>query len=493
MKILYKIGEFPDPGDRDLYNGIEEINKENYKDAFKNFEKGSNYDNEYALLFTAMLYYTGFGFAKRDPAKAMSMFKKIALEWKTPVAQYLMGVMYLYGDKGISQHQKQSLHWLTLAAENGWSDAMAHLGYAYLLSDFIEKDEKKAVVWIEKVAKKDDEETKPMDDGTLYLFGNKNFEICTTHAEKNMIATLDLSISTEITSPIYYLNLEKFSTGLNSENARPVMVWNALANKKSSNVAACQMLFATMLRSSPYIIAPNGRHQSIYWAKKAAKNGSSLASMFVARAYETGDGVHQDYKEAIKWYKITHERKGDIEAAYRIGVLYHNGRGVVSDCQIALKYFNYRVLEGDHGPSYLLMGDIYEHGRDGAPQCYKKAYHCYLKSSECGVTRGSIAIGKLYRMGLGVPVDNEKAFQWISKAVAMDCPIGYFNLGHLYLTGYRGKIDVDKALPLLKRAADGGHFDAVLYIALAQEIKRRGVVDVDPKIFNDLYSQQSFF
>ena len=37
-----------------------------------------------------------------------------------------------------------------------------------------------------------------------------------------------------------------------------------------------------------------------------------------------GDGAPQDYKEAVKWYRLAAEQ-GDANAQYNLGVMYDNG------------------------------------------------------------------------------------------------------------------------------------------------------------------------
>ena len=37
--------------------------------------------------------------------------------------------------------------------------------------------------------------------------------------------------------------------------------------------------------------------------------------------YDNGDGVPQDYKEAVKWYRLAAEQ-GDASAQYNLGLMY---------------------------------------------------------------------------------------------------------------------------------------------------------------------------
>ncbi|GAA5798513.1 hypothetical protein HPULCUR_003917 [Helicostylum pulchrum] len=414
MEIIYKIDDFPNPGDQDVYRGIQEINKGNYQEAQKYFEKGSNYDNEYASLFNALHYYTGFGFAKRDPSKAMNVFKKIALEWNNPVAQYLIGAMYLQGDKGISKHEKNAMKWLLLAAENNWADAMVFLGSGYRDGIHFEKDMLKALGWFRKVAQKDDSDTAPIDDGTLYLFGNKEFEL---HVKQSDIDIIKATIDQEVFSPAHYLDPLLNPITVECGERLNISVWSILTNKKSRGVIPSQLLIGAMYSPETADILPANGPKSTYFFKKAAKNRNGKACMLLGFAYECGTNGEQDSVEALKWYNKTLELHGDIEAAYRIGVILYNGKGVRTDCKVALKYFKLRVSDSDHGPSHVFMGDIYEKGKDGVPRNYILARQHFEKAFGCGEVRAAIALTRFYSEGLGVRKDPKKSEEWMMKAV----------------------------------------------------------------------------
>jgi TPR repeat protein len=46
--------------------------------------------------------------------------------------------------------------------------------------------------------------------------------------------------------------------------------------------------------------------------------------------YHKGEGVKQDYFEAVKWYKTATEQ-GDPRAQFNLGYMYGNGQGVKQD------------------------------------------------------------------------------------------------------------------------------------------------------------------
>ena len=61
--------------------------------------------------------------------------------------------------------------------------------------------------------------------------------------------------------------------------------------------------------------------------------------------YDNGQGVPQDYKEAVRLYRLSAEQ-GFAEAQYNLGVMYYNGQGVPQDYVSAHMWWN---LSGSNG------------------------------------------------------------------------------------------------------------------------------------------------
>ena len=61
--------------------------------------------------------------------------------------------------------------------------------------------------------------------------------------------------------------------------------------------------------------------------------------------YRNGWGVSQDYKEAVRWYRLAAEQ-GHAMAQSNLGVMYRNGEGVLADFIIAHMWFNIAASQG---------------------------------------------------------------------------------------------------------------------------------------------------
>ena len=62
--------------------------------------------------------------------------------------------------------------------------------------------------------------------------------------------------------------------------------------------------------------------------------------------YVNGLGVLQDYKEAVKWYRLAAEQ-GLAQAQSNLGFMYGKGQGVLQDYVMAHMYFNIAAVTSD--------------------------------------------------------------------------------------------------------------------------------------------------
>ena len=70
-------------------------------------------------------------------------------------------------------------------------------------------------------------------------------------------------------------------------------------------------------------------------------------------SYYNGDGVLQDYKEAVKWYKLAAEQ-GYANAQYNLGKMYAKGQGVIQDYKEALKWYKLAAAKGYKDAGFIV-------------------------------------------------------------------------------------------------------------------------------------------
>src|SRR5262249_30980668 len=64
---------------------------------------------------------------------------------------------------------------------------------------------------------------------------------------------------------------------------------------------------------------------------KLALNGEAAAQYALGMRYGTGDGVKQDYHEAMSWFRQAADQ-GDVRAQAKLAIWYWAGRGAAKDC-----------------------------------------------------------------------------------------------------------------------------------------------------------------
>ena len=76
-------------------------------------------------------------------------------------------------------------------------------------------------------------------------------------------------------------------------------------------------------------------------------------------------------------------------------------------------------------------------------------------------------LGYAYVKGFILPQNNQKAFEWYSKATDKGHPAGQYNLGQCYLNGVGTEKDNVKATELFKKSAEQGYAGGQLQLAIS--------------------------
>jgi hypothetical protein len=119
---------------------------------------------------------------------------------------------------------------------------------------------------------------------------------------------------------------------------------------------------------------PQNYAEALKWFRKAAEQGYAMGQNNLAHMYHVGLGVPQNYAEALKWFRKAAEQ-GEASAQNGLGYMYEHGQGVPQNYAEALKWFRKAVERGYAGGQHNL-GYVYEHG-EGVQQSYVRAYMWY--------------------------------------------------------------------------------------------------------------------
>ena len=138
-------------------------------------------------------------------------------------------------------------------------------------------------------------------------------------------------------------------------------------------------------------------YHAMYWYLQAANNGHADATYKVGLFFEYGRYVKEDITRAISWY-IKAAKNGSEDAMTKLDEY--------SELVNAIKYHAQR---GDD-EAMTLTGDIYYIHED-----YDAAMNWYLNAADKDNTEAMKEIANMYRNGIGVERDPDKAEAWNSK------------------------------------------------------------------------------
>ena len=160
---------------------------------------------------------------------------------------------------------------------------------------------------------------------------------------------------------------------------------------------------------------PEDDRQAVFWYRKAAEQGNAEAQNNLGAMHATGEGVPEDDRQAVFWYRRAAEQ-GNAIAQNNLGVMYDNGEGVPEDDRQAVFWYRKAAEQGNTGAQNNL-GAMYYNG-EGVPEDDRQAVFWYRKAAEQGNADAQFNLGLMYYNGEGVPEDDVRAYAWFNLAAA---------------------------------------------------------------------------
>ena len=169
-------------------------------------------------------------------------------------------------------------------------------------------------------------------------------------------------------------------------------------------------------------------YEKISQYRQAAEQGNADAQYNIGLCLYNGDGVSQDYKEAIRWFRKA-AGQGCADAQYKLGCCYDNGFGVNQDRRVADWWFWTAAKQGCADAQYK-VGVYYDNCQD----CYEAA-KWYRKAAEQEHADALYSLGECYYWGYGVSQDYNEAVKWYKKAAEQGHADAQCDLGYCYENG----------------------------------------------------------
>lgn len=375
----------------------------------------------------------------KDPSPNKSAFEslkalKSAAKRGNVNAQYELGEKYRKGD-GVDENRKEAKNWYKKAAEHDHAESLCRL------AQFYEEDNNwdglKLAVMYEEAANAGSSEA-AFSLGKLYsedpvdvLYDNDLAIRWFEKVKGEHYAEAQYNLAR------LYIFCEPYQ--VDGEKA----LFHYKCSAQVGYVQAQCELGEFLLNGKAFdgfnrIIIPDAV-EGIKWLKLAAINGCLNAQRSLAKLYDNGGAVKQNFTKSVAWYKKAIDMNDDASAKYHLGCAYEEGRGVEKNLSEAVNWFKKIPEDEWFGELWYKLGRAYEKGL-GIEQDRNEARNHYFKAALEGY---------------------EQAIKWVSKFGTNEMLL---NLGNTLTKSYFHADDV-LAAKLFNKAADRGSVIAAYQLA----------------------------
>jgi len=276
-------------------------------------------------------------------------------------------------------------------ADQGASEAMMVLGYAYYIGEFVELDDDKAVQYMQESCKLNLEEACGAL-GVLHYTGTLvsgyprkvlNFarspDKAVKYFERGCLGTKYSSLEACNSSGVRYLRGE----GVATSEAKARTYFFTACNKGLST--GCYNLGDTYFNSISY---SNDGERGIKYHNIACDASMTLACIDLGKEYETGNTIIQNYNFARVFYDKACELNNP-DGCNLLGMIYFNGKGVTKSKVDAVHYFT-RSCEQGWASGCLNTGRMWKNGSGVKKKDLEKAREFFQEACRLGSEEGCI-------------------------------------------------------------------------------------------------------
>jgi TPR repeat protein len=154
----------------------------------------------------------------------------------------------------------------------------------------------------------------------------------------------------------------------------------------------------------------------------------------------------------------TRAEAGDGAAQTSLAWAYQKGDGVKANMKDAVKWFQ-KAADQNYPDALVGLGEMTQAGQ-GVPRDPTNAAHLYKLAAEKGNVNGQYDLAYLYENGMGVEKDEAQAAKWYRLAAAGGDPTAQYDIGQRYMLGIGVAPNRIEAYKWLKLAAAQGQTDS---------------------------------
>ncbi|KAL8199874.1 hypothetical protein R6Q57_013442 [Mikania cordata] len=201
-----------------------------------------------------------------------------------------------------------------------------------------------------------------------------------------------------------------------------------------------------------------------------AQKGNAVAMYKIGIFYYFGlRGVRRDHAKAFSWFSRAVD-KGESRSMELLGEIYARGDGVKQNYTNALKWL---ILASKHQvySAYNGVGYLYAKGYGVEQKNYTKAKEYFEKAADNKEPGGHYNLGVMFLKGIGVKKDVKIACNYFIIAANAGQPKAFYQLAKMFHTGIGLKKNLPMATSLYKLVAERGPWNSLSRWALESYLK----------------------
>lgn len=189
----------------------------------------------------------------------------------------------------------------------------------------------------------------------------------------------------------------------------------------------------------------------------SADKGNGDAQFYLGLMYHSGIGVDKNPQEGNRWYEKAAENM-QLDALRELGRKYVEGHDIEKDVVYGA-FMTLIAADGGHVPAMNDMGYYFSKGI-GYDQNKMEALKYYQMAADRGDAIAMSNLAKVYYNAEGVSQDLVKSAEYFEKASRLGDAQSQYNLGLLYEKGWGVEKDMTQAIKWWEKAAEQGHESA---------------------------------
>ena len=396
--------------------------------------------------------------------EAAELYQQLADEGDA-YAKWCLANAYSNGD-GVDFDRSKELELLKQDADEGCEEAKCDLAFAYMFGwyDEIGKDSLKGKEMLEELVKNSSNSYVMSKYAYLFLIGDPPYEENKEKAIRilNKINDKDNSFYNYAMGYVYLNGTDDIE--INVEKAIEYLT------KSFNNGIRISAHLIQGIYAKGYGDVKKDIKKQLEWIKRGIEANGTSCMIDMSNICLSEDSTYKEYNNPQRGVELLKRaaRNGSSQALFILGNFYNSGEHLPKDDKKAFENWEKSAqLKDPNGLTNLAYA--YLEGI-GCEKDVRKAVELYKKAANNGSGFSANLLYSVYYYGkYGVKIDREMAKRYLLKAVELNEPWGYYNLGNAYFNGDMVDKSIEQAFVYIKKAADLGLVDACESIAYFYE------------------------